>query len=139
MSTPKAPTPAEQAMIDALAAMNLRWEESQVRMARSLGGTLLRGAQPVPIGVSAGGTTRPSLADGSLMGFAVRETTGVTPATVELRAHDAAGDLIVPINLAAGASTRDWFAGGGINFADGLFVVVTGSVDGAVFLRGRDE
>jgi len=137
MSAPKGPTPSEIALADALAAAMLRWEESQVQMAQTLGGVLLRGARAVPVGIN--GTTRPSLADGALMGFALRETSGAAPATIELRAHDASGDLIAPITLAAGASTHDWFAGGGISFADGLFVVVTGAVDGAVFLRGRDE
>ena len=55
-----------------------------------------------------------------------------------LRNHDSAGEVLVPITLAANESARDWFGPGGIH-VDGLFIDVTlGDVDGAVFLRGTD-
>ena len=267
MSTPKGPSPLETAIADAMAAAMLRWEESQVQLAQSLGGTLLRGARAFPLTGIGGGGQRVSFADGSLVGFALRETskpivraiavpnppvgaewsytvppgssftlegilyslttsavvgnripvlqikdatgvlrfvnylptqaasvstqyqwaafggsepnasamnlpagltlgpgwtigsntpgidaagdayttisvlgtTGPDAASVELRAHDASGDLLVPINLGPGATALQWFAGGGISYADGLYVAVTGSVDGSVFLRGRDR
>lgn len=116
-----------------------RFTELAVRQTQSLNGVLLRGARPVPVGLSAGGTTRPATSDGSLVGFALRETTGAAAAVVELRESDAAGPLLVPITLTAGASVREWFAPGGVNFSNGLFVVVvSGSVDGSVFLRAGD-
>lgn len=116
-----------------------RFEELAVRQAQSLNGVLLRGARPVPVGLSAGGTTRPATSDGSLVGFALRETTGAASATVELREQDPAGALLVPITLTAGSSVREWFAPGGVNFSNGLYVVVvSGSVDGSVFLRAGD-
>jgi hypothetical protein len=72
-----------------------------------------------------------------LMGYAVRETTGAAAAVVELRdgADGADGDLVVPIDLKAGETVRDWFGDIGLEVAVGLVVVVvSGAVDGAVYL-----
>lgn len=79
-----------------------------------------------------------SSVDARLLGFAVREATGVQGAEAVIELHagtDASGDLIVPITLAGGESDRDWFGPNGITFAGGLYLVrVTGTVDGCVFL-----
>lgn len=97
-------------------------------------------AVPKSIGaVAAGAPTanrQLSSVDARLLGFALRETTGVAAAAIELRAGtDPTGDLIVPLNLAGGETAREWFGPNGITFAGGLFLVrVTGTIDGAVYL-----
>lgn len=140
LSGGRRPTPEEIAAAwnHASEVMWERFEEFAVRQAQSLNGVLLRGARAVPIGLSAGGTVQPSVSNGALVGYALRETSGAATATVELRQHNAAGDLLIPIKLAAGATTIMWLAPGGVSYSDGLFVVVTGAVDGSVFLRAGD-
>lgn len=137
----KNPTPAEQAILDTLLAITQRWEESELRLARTLGGVQLRGAQFVPVGLSSGGTLRPAVSNGALVGYSLRETSGVAAAKIEIRNHDASGDLIALVNIAAGGVSNQWFGDGGIAYTDGLSVVViNGAADGAVYLRaGGDE
>lgn len=115
-----------------------RWlEQLRVTMTETVGGVLLRGARPVAVGT--GGTARPTTSAAALIGFAIRETTGAAGATVLLREHDAAGDVIVPIKLGNGECRSEWFGPGGINVQAGLYVdVVAGAIDGSVFLRGTD-
>lgn len=111
---------------------------SQLRaeMAETVNGVLLRGARPVQVGT--GGTTRPTTSAGSLVGFALRNTSTVVAATVVLR-DGVAGDIVIPLELAPGESVRDWFGPGGLNLSQGLAVdVAAGAVDGTVFLRGAE-
>jgi hypothetical protein len=72
-----------------------------------------------------------------LMGWALLETGGVAGATVEVwDGQDATGQLLVPITLLAGQSTRDWLAGDGVLSQSGLFLnVVSGTVRGVVWVR----
>jgi hypothetical protein len=72
-----------------------------------------------------------------LMGWALLETTGVASATAEIwDGQDATGQLLVPISLTAGQSTRDWLAGDGVLSQSGLFLnVVSGTVRGVVWVR----
>lgn len=72
---------------------------------------------------------------GRLAGYAVRETTGTTGAVIQLLDGRESGELFLPISLAAGESTRDWYMPVGVGFVDGLYLrVVSGAVEGAVFI-----
>lgn len=121
--------------------MAVRWlAQLETDLAETVGGTLLRGARAVPVGLAAGATTRPTTAPGALVGYGIRNLSDVAAATVLLRdGSDAAGDLVMPLELAPGESARDWFGPGGIGLSQGLYVdVAAGSVDGAVYLRGAE-
>lgn len=115
-----------------------RLTDYTVRQEQSFRGILLRGALVVQVGT--GGTVRASVSAGSLVGWALHNT-GVAPAQVNLRdGNDAGGTLIAPITLNPGESTRDSWGPGGIAFTSGLFVeLVTGTFEGAVFLKGPDS
>jgi hypothetical protein len=89
--------------------------------------------------IAAGGVNanrQMSAVDARLLGFSIRETTGAAAATIELRAGtDATGDLIIPINLGAGESAREWYGPDGVAFTGGLYLVrVAGTVDGSIWL-----
>lgn len=119
----------------------VRWlTQLQTDLAETVGGVLLRGARVVQIGASVGGTARPTTAANALVGYGIRNLSDVDPATVLLRdGGDNAGDLVMPLVLAPAESARDWFGPGGLGLSQGLFVdVVSGAVDGAVYLRGVD-
>lgn len=114
----------------------VRWiEQLETDLASSVGGVLLRGARVAQIE----NARRPTTAPGALVGYTVRETAGAA-AVVNLRdGGDVAGDLVVTVALAAGASETVWFGPGGLNLAQGLYVdVAAGDVAGAVYLRGVD-
>jgi hypothetical protein len=78
---------------------------------------------------------RPTTAPNRLLGWSIRETTGLAPATVIFRdGHDIAGDEIASVNLAPGESDRYAFPAG-ISLIDGLYIDCTsGAVAGAVYL-----
>lgn len=82
--------------------------------------------------VPATGVTEKLMTGGAiLMGFALAESTGAAAATVNITDG---GNLVVPIALAAGATTREWFGPQGIECrSDITITVVAGSVAGAVF------
>lgn len=72
-----------------------------------------------------------------LMGFAARESDG-TPAVATFQivhgATGAGGDAIIPVELAASASTFQWFGPQGIAVADGISIDhVAGTVDVTIF------
>lgn len=90
----------------------------------------------VPMGLPA--ATGP-IASGRLLlcGFAIRETSGVAVATVRFRDGVALGTStpVIPIQLAAGESSRDHFAWSPVLFNSGLFVeVAAGAVEGAAWI-----
>ncbi len=71
---------------------------------------------------------------GVYRGWAMRETAGAV-ATVRLydNASAAAGTLIDTIQLGANESGSEWLAGGGLRFANGIYVaIVAGAVEGSV-------
>lgn len=71
-----------------------------------------------------------------LGGFAVRESAATAaPATVILRHGTADTDtMLVPIELAAGESAREWYGPGGIEVPNGVFIeVAAGEVDVVLF------
>lgn len=109
---------------------------TQAGIAETVGSIMLRGARPVPVFAN---TPQLSHSAGTFVGWAIRETSGVNPALVYLLdGADDAGIVIVPIALAPGESTRDWFGDSGINFGErGLRLrIAAGAIEGAVFLRG---
>jgi hypothetical protein len=74
-----------------------------------------------------------------VLGFALRETSGVTPAVIRLRdGMDPSATIVLPISLAAGESRADYLPyDSGIRFTNGLyFEIVSGAVEGSVFTMG---
>jgi hypothetical protein len=74
-----------------------------------------------------------------LMGWALLETSGTVAATLEIYdGEDVTGQLIAPIALAPGQSTRDWMAPDGLETDIGLFVrVIAGTIRGVLWTRLR--
>lgn len=72
---------------------------------------------------------------GVLQGLSFRETSTTTPALVSLHdGIDVNAPVIMEISLAPGESTREWFAGNGLNYRYGMFVSIdSGSVRGNLF------
>lgn len=105
----------------------------------SLNGNALPGARPVTLAGSPVASQKIATTSGRLVGCALRETTGAAGAVIRLRhGIDVNGEVLVPITLAAGESTRDaWPLA--VSFIDGLyFELVSGAVEGAVFLGAVD-
>lgn len=100
---------------------------------------VLQGAEVRPIRTG-GNSTQVAGAGGRVMGWSLHETSNVAGAQLYLRDArdgDHAGDIIAALSLAAGESTRDSWFPGGLSFINGLLVdVVSGSVEGAVYLGG---
>lgn len=117
-----------------------RWlAQLRAEMAETVNGSLLRGARPVPVGVTTGATKRPTTSAGALVGFALRNVDPIETATVTVYFRDGGpdDDIILTVSLAPGESTRDWFGPGGIHLGDrGLYLEADGDIDGSVFLRG---
>lgn len=132
------PETDEQALVRWLG--NLRAD-----VAESVNGVLLRGARVVPVGATTAtpfATARPAAGPGALVGFSLRNREA-GPVTAYLRdGCDAAGPIVAPVQLAAGATTTHWFGPGGLNLVDGLFLDCPAGADGqkalegAVYLRG---
>lgn len=101
---------------------------------RTLSGNLARGA--IPRVIVNGQSVRLSNVASRVAGYAIRETSGTAGAVVRLLdGFDSNGDLLVPINLSANESVRDWFQPTGISYGAGLYVqVVSGTIEGTVFL-----
>ena len=120
----------------------LKWGlEIQRTVAESVSGVLLRGARPVPVGITQGATKSVSGSAGAMVGFALTNESEDEAATVRVLFHDgldANADIIMKISLAPGESTRDWFHPG-INLERGLFLDYEGGdISGSVFMRGSE-
>lgn len=74
-----------------------------------------------------------------LMGFACRESAATAAAATFRIMHGATvagGTVLVPVELAANESTRDWFGPEGIACASGLSIdVIAGTVDVELFYK----
>lgn len=82
---------------------------------------------PVPLGSITGHVI--------LFGFAVRETSGMAAATVDLYdGADSTGTRAVPISLNTYESTSEFFGPQGVHFRSGLYVVTSGAVAGSIFI-----
>jgi hypothetical protein len=96
-------------------------------------GQELHGAMSYPVsGTTA--TTRPITSRGILRGYGFRETAGGAATVLIHAGSDASGHVIVPVTLSAGESVRDWFSDEGIAILGGVFLEITGSVDGSVYI-----
>lgn len=74
----------------------------------------------------------------TLYGFAIREKAG-TPAAAAVTIRDAltagTGKIIVPINLLASESAREWYGPQGIPFSTGIFWdMESGTIEGTLYL-----
>jgi hypothetical protein len=70
---------------------------------------------------------------GTYLGIAVRETGGTGSATVLVYdGTSATGVLLDTIHLPASGSASEWYGPQGITYDRGIFVAVTGAVDGSV-------
>ncbi|HEY3923791.1 MAG TPA: hypothetical protein VGL75_04455 [Acidothermaceae bacterium] len=102
----------------------------------------LLGAEPFPVGTNSNAKVKLATVGGRIVGFALKETTGIATAEIDLidgkNAND--GDLLIPITLAPGESVRDWYGPAGVSFVAGLVAsVVSGSVTGTVWLGRIDS
>jgi hypothetical protein len=77
---------------------------------------------------------------GRLLGWALLETTGTAAATAVIRDGTAAtGNLLVPISLSAGQSTRDWESIHPMPYYQGIFLQnVTGAWEGSIWVQPCD-
>lgn len=118
----------------------VRWAmQLQADLAQSLGGVMLRGARPVPLGTAANSSSRPTSSPGRLVGWSVRETSGAAAATVRLfDGRDTSGTLLATLQLTSGQSHQNWLGGSGVSITDALYVDITGQIEGSVYLGAVD-
>ena len=112
----------------------------QAATAKSVSGNALVAAEPVPLVGSPVASQVIRMNTCRLVGYAIRETTGVATAKLNLRLEfRPGGQILVPINLAANESAREWWGPTGLSFIDGMYLeIVSGSIEGAVFLGAVD-
>lgn len=123
----------------------VRWlMQMQTDFSSSLNGIMLRGARPVPIGAASGGTLLPTTSAGRLVGWSIQEAAG-TPANAGVRFYNgrnsADGSLIGVARLAAApsaSSSNTTWLGTGVSITDGLWVEITGTVEGVVWLGAAE-
>lgn len=119
----------------------VRWAlQMQADLAASLGGVMLRGALPIPIGSAPGGSLRPLSSPGRIVGWSVHETSGTNPAFLRVwDGREPGNKPLAYIGLTAGQVLNHWIGGGGISVTDALSVeLVTGTVEGVLYLGGVD-
>lgn len=74
-----------------------------------------------------------------LYGYSIAETTGTTPASLYLyNSANGANGPVIPITLSAGQSTEDWFGPQGIEFDNGVYPIITGTMVGSLFVALAD-
>jgi len=124
----------------------IRWiSQMQADLAESLGGVMLRAARPVALSLTASGTTQVSASPGRLVGWNLREVSGIGTLTVRLHnGPDIGSPLVACATAPAGGVAQCWMAPGGISFTEGLTVeVLSGSglstqMEGVVYLGAAD-
>lgn len=101
----------------------------------------VRGALALPVGTAPSAVKLLSNTAGRLVGYALKETTGIATAELDLLdGTNVDGDLLAPITLAANQSVRDWFGPAGVSFGIGLYAqLVSGSITGTVWLGRIDS
>jgi len=114
--------------------------ELQVGLAQFHNGARLRGARSKPVGT--GGTPMVWAGPGRLVGWSVHNT-GATAATMVLRdSRDATGEIVAVVELQPvgvhGSDYSLWAGEGGVSFGEGLFAVITGTIEGAVWVGAVD-
>ena len=70
-----------------------------------------------------------------LMGWTITETSGSAGCTVNIYdGPDTSGEIVLPIKLASGGSSTDWFGPNGILFKNAVFVnLASGQAQGSIF------
>lgn len=118
----------------------VRWaSQLQADLAASLGGVMLRGALPVPIGAAPGGSTRPLSSPGRVVGWSILETSGTNPATVTVwDGREAGSKPLAYIHVGAGLAETAWFGQAGISVTDALLIDISGTVEGVLYLGAVD-
>lgn len=124
----------------------VRWAmQLQADLAASLGGVMLRGAHPVPIGTAPGGSNRPTSSPGRVVGWSIRETGGTSGCVMRLfDGRDTSGSLLATVQVAASpaaaSSQQTWFGNSGISITDALYVDIsgTGVLEGCLYLGAVD-
>lgn len=97
------------------------------------------GALALPVGEADRAKTVLANSAGRCVGWAIKETTGNTPAELDLKdGTNTDGDLLFPIALSPGESNREWFGPSGISFGVGLFASITGAITGTVWIGAID-
>jgi hypothetical protein len=118
----------------------VRWlSQLQADVAQSLGGIMMQGARPVPVGSAPGGTNTPARSPGRLVGWSLHETTGTAAALVRFwDGRETGSKPLAYVALAAGQTLNSW-NGPGISITDALLVeVATGAVEGVAYLGAAD-
>ena len=112
-----------------------------IRQIFTKNGQPVKGALALPVGTALNAVAMLSNSAGRLVGYALKEATGVGTAELDLLdGTNVDGDLLVPITLAANQSVRDWFGPAGISFGRGLYAqLVSGSITGTVWLGRIDS
>lgn len=111
-----------------------------IRQIFTKNGRPVLGALALPVGTTTNALTMLSNSAGRVVGWALKETTGLATAELDLLdGTNTDGDLLAPITLAPSESVRDWFGPAGISFGRGLFAqLVSGSISGTVWLGRID-
>ncbi len=118
----------------------VRWlSQLQADVAQSLGGIMMQGARPVPVGSAPGGTNTPIRSAGRLVGWSLHETSGTVAALVRIwDGRESGSHPLAYIALDAGKTLNSWNAPG-ISITDALLVeVASGAVEGVVYLGAAD-
>jgi hypothetical protein len=125
---------------------SVRWlMQMQADLAASLGGVMLRGALPVPIGSAPGGSLRPLSSPSRIVGWSIHETTGTNPGVIRVwDGREPGSKLLACLGVPAGGTDTRWLGSGGISVTDALLLeVVAGAslsttVEGVLYLGGSD-
>lgn len=124
----------------------VRWlSQMQADLAASLGGVMLRGALPIPIGSAPGGSLRPLSSPGRIVGWSLHETEGTNPALLRVwDGRESGTKPLAYISVPAGGTDNKWLGQSGISVTDALLVeLATGgslsaSVEGVLYLGAVD-
>lgn len=124
----------------------VRWaQQMQADLAASLGGVMLRGALPIPIGGAPGGSLRPLSSPGRIVGWSLHESAGTNSALVRVwDGREPGTKPLAYISVPAGGTDNRWLGEGGISVTDALLVeLATGgslsqSVEGVLYLGAVD-
>lgn len=114
--------------------------EMRTSLSQSLSGVLLRGARPVPVGISPGASPSASSSPGRLVGWSLTEA-GNPGSDASVRLYDGnpadGGLLVASIPLAVLQNTTESL-NPGPSLVRGLYVQTTGTVEGSVWLGAVD-
>jgi hypothetical protein len=124
----------------------VRWlMQMSADLATSLGGVMLQGALPVPIGSAPGGSVRPLSSPGRIVGWSLHETGGTNPAVMRVwDGRESGTKPLVYVSIPASGTDNRWLGTGGISVTDALFIEfaaggsLSQSVEGVLYLGAVD-